>query len=371
MTHNAVSQFSPAAFPLVSIVIPAYNCEATVAATVESCLAQTYPSVQVLVVNDGSTDGTAAVLARFGERITVVHQKNGGLANARNNGAAASRGEFIAWMDADDLMQPDRIQLQAAVLCSDPAVALVSSDFSAFKNDEPDFEASHINSYYSSPGRLGGLHKIYPDTREIAGADGASVKVRTGDAYQPLLSGNFVHPPTVLVRRSACDAAGRFDEGMRYNSDYDYLVRLARRGRFALVDRALLRYRRSDLQMSRAARDKIPLETIETLEKVRREDPEAYRGREAWLRERLADLHVNAAHIIGSADRARALRLLRLGVGYKLRPRKAAYAFARIMVPRTVVTTVKSTWRSLVVGAHCLVLGFSDAVPDSVSSIVG
>ena len=136
--------------PLVSVVIPAYNCAHTVAETIESCLAQDYEDLEILVVNDGSTDGTAEVLASFGSRIKVIDQPNGGLASARNAGQRAARGEYIAWMDADDLMLPWRIRLQAEVLASQPMIGLVSSDFSAFTSPETDYDDSHMANYYDA-----------------------------------------------------------------------------------------------------------------------------------------------------------------------------------------------------------------------------
>lgn len=152
----------------VSIVVAAYNCAETIGATLESCLAQTYENAEIIVVNDGSTDCTAEVLQTFGNKINVVNKSNGGLASARNAGARVAAGEYMAWMDADDLMATDRIMLQAGVLATDSSIEFVSSDFSAFVDDAADFETSHISRYYSAVGRLHGLSNIYPGSREMA-----------------------------------------------------------------------------------------------------------------------------------------------------------------------------------------------------------
>ena len=334
----------------VSIIIAAYNCAETIGATLESCLAQTYGNAEIIVVNDGSIDRTAEVLQTFGSKINIVNKCNGGLASARNAGARVATGEYMAWMDSDDLMVSDRIELQAGVLATDPAVELVSSDFSAFADDGADFEASHIHRYYSAVGRLNGLSNIYPKSREMA-ADSRCVTVRTGQAYRSLLSGNFVHPPTVMVRRSIFDRVGFFDEALRYNSDFDFILRAARIGCFAYIDTPLLRYRRSGAQMSHsAAGGKIPLETIKILEKVRLDDPDISLVQQHLFRRRFAELFTDAADLIGPSDRPRALRLLVRGVRHQLLLGAAVHAFVRIVVPRFVVVAAKSTWHHLTFG---------------------
>lgn len=329
----------------VSIVVPAYNCAATIAAAVESCLAQTYDDVEIIVVNDGSTDGTAQVLEQFGRRILVLHQDNAGLAAARNAGTRAASGEFVAWMDGDDLAMPERLRIQVGLLASRPAIALVSSDFSAFVTGEPDFDHSHISAYYRSVRRQGGIARIYAHHDMIephSGTGDRAVVVRWGDVYESLLWGNFVHPPTVLVRRQAFDAIGFFDESLRYSSDYDLIIRIARSGPFAYIDAPLLQYRISATQMSNeSGGGRMPLETARVLEKVRRSDPRVHARNRALFRRRIAESLIGAAELIGPADRRRALRLLAQGVRSRLIFARAVRALAKILLPSSAVTAVR------------------------------
>jgi hypothetical protein len=133
---------------------------------------------------------------------------------------------------------------------------------------------------------------------------------------------------------------------LKYNSDYDLILRVARIGSFAIVDAPLLRYRRSATQMSHAAAGgRIPIETARILEKIQTEDPDVYARHQSLFRLRMAESLIDAAHSIGPDDRSRALRLLIRGV--RLRPivGDALYAFARIIVPRFVVVGVKQVWR--------------------------
>ena len=113
----------------VSVVIPTYNDEATIAGTLESVFAQRFDgSFEVIVVNDGSTDGTRALLEKFGERIRVIDQENAGAAAARNAGIAAASGEYIALLDADDTWTEEMLSKTVPVLDKNPACVAVFSD---------------------------------------------------------------------------------------------------------------------------------------------------------------------------------------------------------------------------------------------------
>ncbi len=331
--------------PLVSIVIAAYNCEDTVHAAVESCLAQTYPHTEVIVVNDGSTDGTAAVLTSFGSRIRVVDQENGGLASARNAGTREAGGEFIAWMDADDLATPDRVTVQAGVLAANPQIAVVCSDFSAFTSEGMPLDASHIDSYYDAYVRLGGAKGIYSQ-RSIQKVNGSNHAVWRGPIYEHLLWGNFVHPPTVMARRTFLDRAGAFDESLRCSSDYDLIIRLARLGDFAFVDAPLLRYRRSEKQMSsNSSSGAMPLETVKILDKIRASDPAVFSRCAPLFRLRTAESLVSAASAIGPSARGRALSLLWAGLTHRLVLKASIVALIRIVLPDRIRRSVVGTLR--------------------------
>ena len=104
--------------PLVSIIIPCFNAEACLQETLDSALAQTHPEVEIIVVDDGSTDGTRALVAAYGDRLRVIHGPNQGAASARNTGTALARGEFLLYLDADDLLEPEAIASRLAALAA-------------------------------------------------------------------------------------------------------------------------------------------------------------------------------------------------------------------------------------------------------------
>jgi len=111
--------------PTVSCVIPVYNGQAYLAEAIDSLLGQDYSALEVVVVDDGSTDGTAGVIARYGRRIVALHQDNAGVSVARNRGVAAAGGELLCFLDADDRALPGRVAAAVAAFSNDPTLDLV------------------------------------------------------------------------------------------------------------------------------------------------------------------------------------------------------------------------------------------------------
>ena len=328
----------------VSIVIPAYNCERTVAQAVDSCLGQSYREREVIVVDDGSTDGTWERISRL-PGVKAIRKANGGVASARNAAVREANGEFIAWMDADDVMHPERLALEVAVLRDHPRAVLASTDFSAFRDDEPDFDPSHIASYYRAVRMAQSVDALYDREAAPVQFDGAPRRVLLGGAYERLVHGNFVHPPTILLRRSAWERAGAFDESLRYGSEYDHLRRVARHGDFAYIDAPLLRYRRSPTQLSHAAsQGRLPLDTVAILDKLRRDDPQLARREARTFRERYARAFVESSEMSIESGRARAAALLARSLPFGPSPREVSRVAAKIVLPAPVVAVLKKAF---------------------------
>src|SRR3954468_22992204 len=114
--------------PQVSVIIPVFNAAATVAETIESVLRQTFDDYEIIVVDDGSTDRTAHVLGRYQDRIQMIRRPNGGISAARNSGVAVSRGEYLAFLDGDDLWVPDFLARTVAALEDDPDCVMAFTD---------------------------------------------------------------------------------------------------------------------------------------------------------------------------------------------------------------------------------------------------
>ena len=290
----------------VSAVIPAYNAEETIAAAVESLLAQSLRPYEIIVVDDGSTDGTREVLASFGNRVRVIHQPNRGLAGARTTGHEAARGDYVAWLDADDRALPQRLAVQVAVLESEPSIVLVCSDFNAIgANGATERYAAR---YYGAIRAPGSLQRIFGEPNCIA-VEGRTWHYHSGDVRAALILGNFIHPPTALIRASAVDRAGPLDDAFPTSEDWLYFVSVARHGGVAFIVEPLLEYRLSPHQMSRAA-SLVAVNNLRSLEHVISQEPELARQEAPRVRAALAARHRAVAAVLSESERLSAARHL-------------------------------------------------------------
>lgn len=207
--------------PEVSVVIPAYNAARYLPQAVDSALQQTFREIEVLVVDDGSTDDTPARLAAYGERIRVLRQANAGVAQARNAGSAVARGRYVAFLDADDIWQPEKIQRQLDALAQAPGD---SASYTAFSVVSADLTLREVRR-----------------------------SARQGSLVEDLLClGNVVGTPsTVVCDRDLLLDVGGFDPDLSLGADWDLWLRLAMRTTFSYVDEALVRYRIHEANMSR------------------------------------------------------------------------------------------------------------------------
>jgi len=195
--------------PLVSVVIPVFNGERFLREAVESVLAQKYSPLEIIMVDDGSTDGTADVARSLPETVRYLHQTNQGPAAARNRGIEHAQGSLIAFADADDLWPEDKLALQLPYLMRDPAAEIV----------------------------MGRIQQV------LLSETGAE------DFGEPAFSVNL---GSAIIRKSVFERVGLFDETMRYSEDVDWFMR-AREGGAAIVtiDAVTLLYRQHDQNMTR------------------------------------------------------------------------------------------------------------------------
>ena len=186
--------------PLVSVIIPAYNAEKWINETIESVLSQDYESLEVIVVDDGSTDGTGLIVGRFEQRVRYIHKLNGGQGSARNAGIKKSKGKYIAFVDSDDLWASNKISSQMTFLAN-TNLQWAYCDAIAFD----DVTRKH-------------LFKFSDKSKQFE-----------GNILEPLFLSCFIQSPTPIVHRNIFDIVGYFDESreLKNREDWDMWLRIA------------------------------------------------------------------------------------------------------------------------------------------------
>lgn len=338
--------------PSVSVIIPAYNCAATILTAVESALEQSLTPVEVIVIDDGSTDDILGALRPVCDKVTLVRQPNGGLAAARARGHTLARGEFIAWLDADDICVPGRLAAQVEVLQQLPEVILVSTGFSAFDRDG-EIAPSFAADYYHAIG-MEGLAGLYPALHQLTMVAENPVEpampVHFGPVYPRIAWGNFVHPPTTMHRRAAIERIGPPDPKFTGAEDWEYFVRLSRLGSFAHIDHPFLRYRLSPGQMSAPANSaKNIAAQMLVLERTVGDDP-TLRSDRNRLRQLNREWHIELARSRASVDRPRALGHLVRSIAYGVRFGALLRAAAHVLAPGGLLNVMRRV-RAAVAGS--------------------
>jgi len=217
--------------PTVDVIIPAHNAAKFLAEAIESALAQQGPSLRVIVVDDGSTDDTAAIARSYGDAVLVVSQINRGLAAARNRGIAESTAPYLAFLDADDIWRPGKLARQVALLEAHPDIGLAFTDMVVFSGD---FHVEEDGYLRTTP--------EYAGLARVSLGDGAYRL--PPEAGQALMRYNFICPSASLVRRDAIVGVGGFDEAFRVCEDIECWLRLLRTWPAASVEERLVWYRR-------------------------------------------------------------------------------------------------------------------------------
>ncbi len=205
----------------ISVIIPAYNAERTILETIASVQQQTFSDLELIVINDGSTDRTLEMLDTVEDsRLKIFSYSNGGLPTARNRGISHATGEFIAFLDADDLWTSDKLEAQLAAL-------------------QQHLEAGVAYSWTYFMDEQGGPCYV----------EGS--RLFEGNVYAELLVNNFLHNGSnPLIRRQAIESVGEFDPTLKSCEDWDFYLRLAARWHFVLVPKPQILYRQSSGTMS-------------------------------------------------------------------------------------------------------------------------
>jgi glycosyltransferase involved in cell wall biosynthesis len=313
--------------PLVSVVIPTHNRAYCLPEAIDSALQQTYPNVEVVVVDDGSTDETPAMMAqRYGSdaRVRYVRQAKSGTNVARNHGLRTARGEMIALLDSDDAFLPWKLELQVACLEAVPEAGMIWSDMDAF-DDTAQVQPRYLRRMYSNYERFS-TEKIFASSRPLApivpglATQVGAARLYHGDIFGPMVMGNLVHTSTSVIRRERLEKIVGFDEQLvRSGVDFDFHLRTCREGPVAFADVSTIRYRigGTDAMSHPARRVKMAENFMRTIKPVIERDRDRINLPAGMIDELLAEAEVflgealleNDEHPQARVHLARSLRI--------------------------------------------------------------
>jgi glycosyltransferase involved in cell wall biosynthesis len=276
--------------PLVSVIIPAYNAEASLARAVNSALSQTVPPREIIVVDDGSTDGTAGVAHAFGSAIRYFRQQNAGASVSRNRGVRESSGELLAFLDADDCWHPRKLELQLALLRRHPELA-----------------------YCTCRAVKGGkANSPFPPLP-------ADPAVRIISDFREVFRRPYFGTPTVMMPRAVFERCGGFDENLATGEDVDLWLRAAWGHQIGVIEAVLVAVYRTPHSLSTHGTHG---GNILAVERFCREHPEFALRERGLVNQVLAEIQTclgSEALVYGDLELAR--RALRQALRHRVTPR--------------------------------------------------
>jgi len=249
-----MTELKPHNNPLVSVIIPVYNGEDYLPATLESVISQTERNWEIIAVNDGSPDGSKKILEDFASRnpdqIRVISVTNGGVSRARNTGVSSAHGKFIAFLDQDDLWTPDKLEKQLKQFAQDPDLGI------SFTNES-----------------------IIDENGEVLRENVLVLTARKnrGFVFDHLVFENFIPFSSVMMRKNLLTGIGEFDARYALAEDYDLLLKAVKRVRVDYIDESLLLYREHGESGTHRKIDLITKESFEILNTWRSRDPWFFR----------------------------------------------------------------------------------------------
>ncbi len=221
----------------VSIVIPTYNRADLIGRALSSAVCQIRPGDEILVIDDGSTDGTEDIVRTFGPEVQLIRKKRIGAGRARNAGVEAARGDLVAFLDSDDEWMPGKVSLQRAYLERNPAALFCFSNFAITTRDRT-VRRNFLVNWHHDPrpwDEILGRGILYSEVADLP-AETADFKVHVGNLYAAEMAANYIFTSTLMVRRIEAGDSLHFGEELPTYEDWECFGRLARKGPAAYFD---------------------------------------------------------------------------------------------------------------------------------------
>jgi len=344
---------------LVSVLIPTYNRAHCLARAIDSALGQTYGDVEVVVIDDGSTDQTRALVNdTYGGdgRVRYARQPNRGVSAARNHGIGLVKGDFTALLDSDDAWKPFKLELQLACLRAFPEAGMVWSELTAVATDGTLISERYLERHYDGYrlfsradlfDRSLPLAEVAPHLAPLVGGERAFC----GDIYAQMVMGSLVHTSTVLLRSERLRASGLFDETVRSGEDHEFHLATCRAGRVAFVDLPTIRYEVGAADALTRSRYNVPMARhfLRTLTRALARDRSRIRIPQRTIDEVLADAHrwLGESLLLGQDERREGRRHLLHSLLIRPRQPRVAALYAASLVPSRVREQCRQVYREL------------------------
>ena len=297
---------------MISVIIPTFNKSALLKEAIDSVLSQTFQDFEIIVVDDGSTDETREIVAKIGDpRIIYQFQNNSGVNRARNKGIEISKGDYLAFLDHDDIWLPFKLELQMACLNKHPDVDFVFSNFNALMDETKIVIPSYIKKQYSvfsqNKIEIQQIFSFKKDIRTISKSPAhGNGSFYWGNILPAILLGNFALNPSRLIRKRAMDRIGGFSEKFPITDDYEAIIRMSKNGMGGYIDIPTLNYRIRKNSLSHSMENAIRKwkESIEIVELALRDNEEIYKKHRSRYNKNLSFFH-NEIAILYDIDNKR------------------------------------------------------------------
>jgi glycosyltransferase involved in cell wall biosynthesis len=295
---------------LISVIIPTYNFGEFISNAINSVLCQTYKNIEIILIDDGSTDDTTQIATQFGNKICYIKTDHIGTAHARNVGMRAATGKYIAFMDADDTYLPYKLELQSEFMECYPEVGMVFTDWSSVDDSGTILEDRHLRSYHRIYDRKGWN---YEDIFSISGKFDSNIlhepiRYYIGNLFKYVIQDPIMPSPTIMIRKDILPITGLQNEAYRVAQDYEFTVRICKfyQTAFLEVPTYLYRYHPKQVSMHLQSWSKEKIETALEIHRVFLQavldwayaDKEYYEANTSDVNLRLAELY----HVIGEIN---------------------------------------------------------------------
>jgi glycosyltransferase involved in cell wall biosynthesis len=342
--------------------MPTFNRAYCIANAIDSALGQSHPNVEVIIIDDGSTDGTRALIAaRYAqdERVKYFAQHNQGVTAARNRGLARANGDFVALLDSDDAWKPWKLEVQLACMAHCPEIGMVWTDMEAVNDQGEITHAAYLRKMYSCHQRftLDQLFtQVYPLERIVPNAPEPVRKARlyTGFIFSQMFMGSLVHTSTVLLRRERLEMVKGFNEELKLSGeDYDFHLRTCREGPVGFVDLSSIRYQigMPDRLSHRRYMVCVLGNCLKTITGVIEREPERVELPASLIKERFAEVHAWLAEaLLDAGERQQSRAHFLESFRYQLWQPRSLRLFALALMPPRVGDSVRAAYRRMKLG---------------------